>query len=216
MASASTHEERCDYTRVNRLLIDVGGDMMRRELENHIKCSDLRKTIKYSGNNIVLGKAKLFKDQIDRVEKEGNYGALDISFVYTLLRNLCHSIDEPAGEWDKLRKTMASGELRPLTPLSKVPFPDPSEQNLGDDIKRIQLIRNDIDHAPAASLRKQDFNFYWYILGDVCQRMDTRHGNLSKTYKTIWNIIQAFPMDDMSVCEEIGNFFLFSYINRLT
>ena len=196
-------EERCDYVRVNRLLIDVGGDMMRRELQNHIPCPDLQKTIKYSGNKNVLSKAKKFKDQIKRVHVVGNYSELDISFVYTLLRNLCPNIPEPAGEWD-LRKKTASGQLRPLTPLSKQPFPDPSEQDLGDDIERIHLIRNDIDHAPSASLIKQDFNFYWYVLGDVCQRMDTHHANISKTYSTTWNLILAVPMDDMSVRGEIG------------
>ena len=153
-------------------------------------------------NNSVRSKAKVFKVQIDRVHIEG-YKELDLSFVYTLLRNLCPGIPSPSGGWDITKKYMANGQLRPRTPLSGRSFPDTSEQNLGDDIERIHLTRNDIDHAASASLTEAEFKFYWYNLAGVCQRMDGRHSTPTNHYTTLLMLIETCPLDDMSVLQNI-------------
>ena len=128
-----------------------------------------------------------------------------MSFVYTLLRNLCLGIPSPSGGWDITRKRMANGQPRPTTPLFGRSFPDPSEQNLGDDIERIHLTRNDIDHASSASLTKQEFDFYWLHLAGVCQRMDARHSFLSSQYTTLLKLIETCPLDDMSVLDSLDD-----------
>ena len=202
MATCSTVEERCHHTRVNRLLIDVASDILRHELQIHVPCTALKSTIASCMNNSVRSKAKVFKAQVDRVHIEG-YKDLDLSFVYTLLRNLCPRIPSPSGGWDITKKRMANGQPRPTTPLSGRAFPDPSEQNLGDDIERIHLTRNDIDHSASASLTEPEFKFYWYNLAGVCQRMDGRHATPSNQYTTLLKLIETCPLDDMSVLQNI-------------
>ena len=202
MAAFSTVEERCHYTRINRLLTDLASEMMRNELQIHIPCASLKNTITSCMNNSVRSKAKLFQVQIDRVHIAG-YRELDLSFLYTLLRNLCPGIPSPSGGWDITRKHMTNGQPRPTTPLSGRSFPELSEQNLGDDIERIHLTRNDIDHAASASLTKQEFKFYWYNLAGVCQRMDGRHATPNNQYSTLLKLIETCPLDNMSVLDNI-------------
>ena len=72
MATFSTVEERCHYTRVNRLLIDVASDMLRHELQIHIPCTALKSSIASSLNNSVRAKANIFKAQVDRVHIVGS------------------------------------------------------------------------------------------------------------------------------------------------
>ena len=204
MAAYSTFEERCHYTRVNRLMTDVASDMMRNELQIHIPCTTLKSVIASCLNNSVRSKAKIFKAQVDRVHTVG-YKELDVSFLYTLLRNLCPGIPPPSGGWDITRKHMTNGQRRPTTPLSGRSFPDPIEQNLGDDIERIHLTRNDIDHAASSSLTKQEFDFYWLNLAGVCQRMDARHSFLSSRYTTLLKLIETCPLDDMSVLDSLDD-----------
>ena len=202
MASFSSIEERCHFARINRLLIDVTGDIMRNELKLHIPCTSLKGTIASCMNRSVLAKAKTFQAQIDRVHVEG-YKELDLSFLYTLLRNLCPMITPPSGGWDITRKQTSSGQKRPTSPLSGHSFPLPSEQNHGDDIERIHLTRNDIDHAASASLTEQEIKFYWYNLADVCQRMDTRHAMFRSQYTTLLKLLETCPIDDLSVLDTI-------------
>ena len=202
MAGFSTIEERCHFARINRLLIDVTGDMMRNELKLHIPCTLLKSTIASCMSRSVRSKAKIFQSQIDRVHIEG-YRELDLSFLYTLLRNLFPGITPPSGGWDITRKQTSSGQKRPITPLSGHSFPVPSEQNDGDDIERIHLTRNDIDHAASASLTEQEFKFYWCNLAAVCQRMDTRHATFRSQYTTLLKLLETCPMDDLSVLDTI-------------
>ena len=210
----SSIEERCHFARINRLLIDVTGDIMRNELKLHIPCTLLKGKIASCMNRSVLAKAKTFQAQIDRVHVEG-YKELDLSFLYTLLRNLC-PLTPPSGGWDITRKQTSSGQKRPTSPLSGHSFPLPSEQNHGDDIERIHLTRNDIDHAASASLTEQEIKFYWYNLAVVCQRMDTRHAMFRSQYTTLLKLLETCPMDDLSVLDTItdnrGMTYLMHYV----
>ena len=210
MAASSTVEEKIYYTRVDRLLKDVGSEMMRNELNRHIPCTDLKRKVTASNNKHVRSKAGTLQAEIDQAHVDG-YKKFDISFLYTLLRNLCQKqIPAPCGGWNIATKKTAK---RPVKPIKGDSFPDPSEQNLGDDIERIHLIRNEIEHASSYSITKGQFDFYWYNLANVCQRMDARHSSLRNQYTALMKVIETCPMDDLSVKDEIaeirGRYFVY-------
>lgn len=105
---------------------------------------------------------RLSKDQIVSLhdaQKKGSYEDLDITLMYTLLRNICPNIPPPAKGW---------GDAE---------FPDVGEVGIGDDIERIRLIRNKVyGHASSASVSQTVFNEYWGMISDICHRFQAHQG----------------------------------------
>ncbi|XP_062618728.1 uncharacterized protein LOC134280330 [Saccostrea cucullata] len=94
--------------------------------------------------------------------KNSGYKNFDITFMYTLLRNICTTIPPPTNAW--------GGNDMPST----------IEITIGDDIERIRLIRNSVfGHVYSASTSQQTFDDSWSVISDVCQRLQTYTG---KTY----------------------------------
>ncbi|KAK3103016.1 hypothetical protein FSP39_015782 [Pinctada imbricata] len=206
MASFHTTEDKTRYARMCRILVDVTGNILREELLRHIQPADIKMKIMQSFIHSVKSKKKTFKHVIDTAHNDG-YAKFDISLLYVLLRNLCPKLEQPTGGWDNRNKSTTSGEVRPISPISGKPFPCHNERTLGDDIERIHLTRNDLDHLGAASLTKSEYSFYFDQMVNVCNRMDVRHLNGKRNYWNALKIIETCPMDDKSIqvyIEHIG------------
>ena len=115
----------------------------------------------------------------------GDYSEFDITFVYSLLRNLTPtSISvRPTAGWGK---PVSSGNTA-----------------LGDDIERIRELRNTMyGHVATTSLPDSLYNHYMQVLYDICHRMDTVHTGLltvpsprPQTYCQTLRDIQTCCMD---------------------
>ncbi|XP_056006636.1 uncharacterized protein LOC130050473 isoform X2 [Ostrea edulis] len=105
---------------------------------------------------------RLSKDQIVSLhdaQTKGSYEDLDITLMYTLLRNICPNIPPPAKGWGIAE------------------FPDVGEVGISDDIERIRLIRNKVyGHASSASVSQTVFNEYWGMISDICHRFQAHQG----------------------------------------
>lgn len=121
-------------------------------LENHIKPPDLYYEI---NSSTLISANKLRPDQkkLCYITPPGvpDYSKFDVTLLYTLLRNLCPSL-KPSGRW---------GEE-----------PAASHTQLGDDIERLRLFRNEqFAHANSAEISDGEFNNLWKDLQTVINRI---------------------------------------------
>ena len=83
----------------------------------------------------------------------------DIALLYTLLRNLCSNLRNPATP-DLPSPTQGWGK-----------DPLPKDVTLSDDIERIRILRNRVfAHLPRATLTINEYKQHWGTLKDVCRR----------------------------------------------
>lgn len=123
-------------------------------LESHIKAVDLFKGIN-SCPALLTGKYKLRQDQLKlcflQPPATPDYRNFDVTLLYTLVRNLCHSL-KPTNGWGK--------------------EPDDADIQIGDDIERLRLFRNNYHaHADSAAISDADFKDIWKNLNSVVNRI---------------------------------------------
>lgn len=123
-------------------------------LDNHIKPPDLYSEI---NSSTLISANKLRPDQkkICYITPPGipDYNKFDVTLLYTLIRNLCPSL-KPSGRW---------GEE-----------PAASHTQLGDDIERLRLFRNEqFAHANSAEISDGEFNKLWTDLQTVINRIQS-------------------------------------------
>ena len=171
--------------RMCRAVVDLGGDILRDILYNHVKPANVMSYVlvsRYFRSHplnthqiSVLGNASV----------RGDYSECDITLVYSLLRNL----------------TPTSTSVRPTAGWGKpVSVGDTA---LGDDIERIRELRNTMyGHIASTSLPDTVYNDNMQLLNDICSRMDTVHaGSLAspisrpQTYCQTLGDIQTCCMD---------------------
>ncbi|XP_061172814.1 uncharacterized protein LOC133182101 [Saccostrea echinata] len=82
-----------------------------------------------------------------------DYSKFDVSLLYTLIRNLCQCL-KPSQGW---------GEN-----------PSPTDTQIGDDIERLRLFRNEMfGHLPSSSVPDHEFMLQWKELEIISKRVQT-------------------------------------------
>lgn len=131
-----------------------------KKLDTHIQnCSDLCK-----------GGTRLNSDQKKKCSNgpngEPDYKQFDVTLCYKLIRNVC-SLPEPHNKWGNK--------------------PNPTDQNISDDIERIREFRNrHFAHAECAELSDDEFNDLWKEAESIikrCQIYTTRNHGCRQDYK---------------------------------
>ncbi|XP_062593543.1 ankyrin-1-like [Saccostrea cucullata] len=108
--------------------------------------------------------------------KIDGYQEIDITLLYTLIRNICIKIPLPTNGW--------GGNTMPSV----------GEVTIGDDIERIRLIRNSMfGHISSASTSQTEFDDTWSIITDICQRLQTY---TKKDYMSGLNNIQSQALEE--------------------
>lgn len=122
-------------------------------LENHIKPLDLYSKIK-SSTLISANQLRPDQKKLCYITPPGipDYSKFDVSLLYTLIRNLCPSL-EPTGKWGV--------------------EPAASHTQLGDDIERLRLFRNEFAHANSAEISDSEFKKHWTYLQTVINRIQS-------------------------------------------
>nr|XP_022316071.1 uncharacterized protein LOC111119843 isoform X2 [Crassostrea virginica] len=151
-------EDRTRFFRLSLIIDDELTQILRDLLHNEVHPSLIYKVIqrKYL--------SKLRPDQVVVIKNANTHGyqEFDITLLYTLLRNVCQNITPPSQGWGVSA------------------MPSPNEVTVGDDIKRIHIIRNTLfGHIPEAAISETDFKEYLSIISDICTRM---HALLNKDY----------------------------------
>lgn len=123
-------------------------------LYNHIKPPDLYHKI--NSSTLISGN-KLGPDQKNlcyiKPPDRPNYRKFDVTLLYTLIRNLCLSLNPTKG-W---------GEE-----------PAAAHTQLGDDIERLRWIRNrQFAHASSAEISRSEFIKHWHELQTVVCRIQS-------------------------------------------
>lgn len=123
-------------------------------LESHIKPVDLFKEIK-ACSTLLSGRYKLRQDQLKLCFLQPpaipDYSKFDVTLLYTLIRNLCHSL-KPTKGWGT--------------------EPDDADIQIGDDIERLRLFRNNYHaHADSAAISDANFEDIWKNLKSAVNRL---------------------------------------------
>ncbi|XP_062618560.1 uncharacterized protein LOC134280148 [Saccostrea cucullata] len=147
-------EETTNASRVCRLLLGPCTDEFRDVLRNKVPPSTLTHTLQQSirtGNS-----PRLLPNQRDLVlpncgQYTGNYDDMDISLLYTILRNIC-SLPPPSRGWGK--------------------NPDPSDRFVSANIERIHLARNQCGHSSSSLLSNSEFSSIWKTLRLAIKNLD--------------------------------------------
>lgn len=133
---------------INLPLIDI--------LANHVKDVDLFKEIN-SCQTLLSGRNQLRTDQRKvcflTPPAKPDYKQFDVTLLYKLIRNLCPS----------LRPTQGWGNE-----------PQPTNTQLGDDIERLRLFRNNYyAHAVSNTIPDTEFETLWKNLKSVIRRIQS-------------------------------------------
>ena len=168
-------KETTNYTRLCRLIVDIGTQALRDTFDAFHPPSTLHKAL--AGNE---GKLRILRAR--KVINATQWGTLfpvdpslvssahfDITLLMVLLRNLC-GLTSPATGWDKL--------------------PAETDVSLEADIARVKYYRNTVyGHAEYASVDDAAFNAYWGDIRDTLVRL----GGVK--YKTAIDKLETEVMD---------------------
>lgn len=96
-----------------------------------------------------------------------DYKSFDVTLLYTLIRNLCPSL-EPTQGWG----------IKPKATHTKI----------GDDIERLRLFRNSFAHGESTEINDDEFDDIWKEIKSVIQRMQASTNPLKKYELELINI----------------------------
>lgn len=134
---------------INLPLVDI--------LATYVKDVDLFNRIN-SCPNLLSGRNKLRSDQRNicylKPPAVPDYKTFDVTLLYTLIRNLCHSL-RPTQGWGNEPKT--------------------TDIQVGDDIERLRLFRNNYyAHAVSEAIPDTEFEILWRNLKSVINRIQSK------------------------------------------
>lgn len=147
---SGSDEDRTRFFRLSLVIIETLTQILRDLLLNEVSPTQLFEKVKQS--NYLQ---KLRPEQIILISdaKTRGYQDLDITLLYTLLRNVCQNILPPSHNWG-------------IMPSS------PDEITVGNDMERIRLIRNQLyGHISEVAIPETEFEEYWSTIVDICTRM---------------------------------------------
>lgn len=156
MASSCPSQDQQNFECVTIASVDFIKLPLKDILESHIQPVDLFKEIN-SCPALSSHKHKLRQDQLKlcfpQPPAEPDYRKFDVTLLYTLIRNLCPSV-KPTKGWGTQ--------------------PDDADIQIGDDIERLRLFRNNYyGHASSATISDDDFTKMWKDLKSVINRIQS-------------------------------------------
>lgn len=190
MAFSSPSNDQRNFECVTVASVDFIKLPLRGILESLIQPVDLFKGIN-SCSALLSGKFKLRQDQLKlcfiQPPAEPDYSKLDVTLLYTLIRNLCPSL-KPTKGWGK--------------------DPDDADIQIGDDIERLRLFRNNYHaHADSASISDAEFKEIWKNLKSVVHRLQKYMYNTGRNvnYERQLTEIESFKItqDHLDSCKLI-------------
>lgn len=153
MASVDLLKEEQNFIRFVKVCVDVLKLPLIDILACEIKPVDLYDTLQ-SSSLLKDAKIKLRSDQLKicylAPPAIPDYNTFDLTMLYTLIRNLCPSL-KPSQNWGF--------------------EPRASDLQIGDDIERLRLSRNNFVHSTSARIPDGDFEALWMYLKTTIQRM---------------------------------------------
>lgn len=153
MASPVLPKEAQNFIRLVKICLDVLKLPLVDILASEIQPADLYNKIQVSGL-LLNGKNKLalMQQRICYLPPPAipDYNTFDVTLLYTLIRNLCPSL-EPTKGWGK--------------------DPVDADIQIGDDIERLRLWRNNNLHHSSSETSDSDFETIWKKLKTVLQRI---------------------------------------------
>ena len=170
---AST-QENTNYAHLCRLLVDVGGKVLRdtfdsiyppANLHGVLQCPTVKPTLDSLRKKRVLNSfqwKKLFPTDRSSVSSAN----FDITLLMVLLRNICGlSLPVSTGNWDEL--------------------PPDSDNSIEANIVRIKCYRNDVyGHATKASVDDATFNVLWQKISSAVLALGSGYGAVISRLKT--------------------------------
>ncbi|XP_062574015.1 uncharacterized protein LOC134235868 [Saccostrea cucullata] len=168
---------RGNFVRLGIAIIDHESNMLRLILENEVPPSDIeQKAVKK-----IKKLQEKQKDLLKMASTASNYSDLDITFLYTLIRNVCSNVPKPTNGW--------GGDT----------MPEPGHILIGDDIERIRLMRNEVyGHVADTWMSDTDFQKHFQIIREISKRMDTYFSSKNKTtqFEVEINRIETMSLDE--------------------
>lgn len=194
-------EEITNANRISRLLMGPCADQLKDLLYFYVPPSKFPEVIKKSRlpgfmsvnhRKLILPKSGAYK---------GDYGDMDITLLYTLLRNICGIKEHRAGWGEK---------------------PQASDRSVSANIERIRLARNQCGHSTGGLLSNADFNQIWSSIRASVMDLDLELGNGNKYEKEV-DFIRHDTMDpvrdqhyrDQLMMQTIENQATIEEVNRL-
>lgn len=163
MASKVLPKTEQNFIRFVKTCIDVLKLPLADILASEIQPADLYNKIQHSCS-LLIGKNKLSSTQMMicflSPPAIPTYHNFDVTLLYKLIRNLCPSL-EPTKGWGK--------------------DPMDADTQIGDDIERLRLFRNNNVHNGSSEISDIDFEKIWKKLKSVLQRIQNHM--TSKGYK---------------------------------
>ena len=148
--------KRDNFCRFAQGIVGTSSVILRDVLESYVPHTDLLNVFNSRPVPIKLDAHQ--KILVMNAATDG-YKDFDITLLYTLLRNLCCNLRNPASP-DLPAPTQGWGK-----------DPLPTDITLSDDIERIRILRNGVfAHLSQAKLSKTEYLHHWGQLKDVCIR----------------------------------------------
>lgn len=166
-------EEITNANRVSRLLTGPCADQLKDLLRFYVPPSKFPEVIKkfrlpgfmsVNHRKLILPKSGAYK---------GDYGDMDVTLLYTILRNMCGIKEHRAGWGEK---------------------PPASDRSVSANIERIRLARNQCGHSSGGLLSNADFNQIWSSVRASVVDLDLELGNGNKYEKEV-DFIRHDTMD---------------------
>lgn len=164
MASPILTKDEQNFIRFVKICLDVFKLPLADILASEIQPADLYNKIQQHSCSLLNGKNKLDSKQEKICFRSPpaipDYNEFDVTLLYKLIRNLCPSL-APTKGWGK--------------------DPADTDMQIGDDIERLRVFRNNNIHEVSSTISDNDFEIIWKKLKFVLQRI--RKHVASKGYK---------------------------------
>ena len=172
----SSSKEKTNFARLCRLLVDGGTQALRNIFDTFYPPAnlqtDLAKPAVHSNLKLLKTKKILTPSQwgnlYPAIPSGFTSANFDITLLCILLRNIC-SLTAPVSGWDSMP---AEGDL-----------------NTEDDVVRLRLYRNQLNHPSNTSITDTDFNHYWNGISKAVVRLG------GKDFKEAIRKLECMNMD---------------------